>query len=388
MKTGTTYLQQVMTLNKAALAEAGYLFPGDQWAEQSRGARDVLGFGTRDPSTRAELDGTWHRLAEQMLSHRGTASVYSMEFLSFANAEKAARVVESLSGAEVHVILTVRDTAAVVPAQWQTSCRNGGTVPWPKFVRGLRELLAPETARRTRAGRVIQRTQGIVRMLEVWGPVVGRERLHVVTVPPRGSDPRLLWERFSQVVGLDPNACPVEPESSNVSLGHASTELLRRLNVELGSVPRRDYEKVVRGHLRSILGQRARLEERVTLNRKGLRLAARWNGRVRAAIEDSGAHVVGTLQDLPVHGPDPSAPKSLARLRPEDILAAAATARDGLLTLERELRERQLQPETPATTLADWEACADPEARAVSDVADLVRRCMRLTGQEIVSRRA
>lgn len=379
MKTGTTYLQQVMSINKASLADAGYLFPGDQWAEQSRAARDILGNASRDPSAKAQIDGIWHKLAQQMLAHEGQASIFSMEFLSFANAEKASRVVESLAGAEVHVILTVRDAAAVIPAQWQTSCRNGGTVPWPKFVGGVRQTLAPGKARPDRAGRVFQRTQGIVRMLEVWEPVVGRDRLHVVTVPPRGSDPRLLWERFAQVVGVDPDVCPVNPQSSNVSLGHASTELLRRVNVELGDIPRGDYERVVRGPLRSILGQRAQLEARVALHRKGMTLAARWNRRVRTAIKDSGVQLVGTLKDLPVRGPDPSAPESLGRPGREDILAAATTARDGLAELERELRSRHGARETTTTTLADWNACPDPEAQAVHDVTALVRSCIRLT---------
>ena len=36
MKTGTTYLQQVLIQNKEALADHGYLFPGARWGDQAQ----------------------------------------------------------------------------------------------------------------------------------------------------------------------------------------------------------------------------------------------------------------------------------------------------------------------------------------------------------------
>ena len=41
MKTGTTLLQRLMVANLQSLADAGYLFPGDTWADQSR-VRDMM----------------------------------------------------------------------------------------------------------------------------------------------------------------------------------------------------------------------------------------------------------------------------------------------------------------------------------------------------------
>lgn len=389
MKTGTTYLQQVMGVNRQALAGAGYLFPGRRWSDQSRAAREVLGSVRAD--TRVAPDGPWSTLVEEMMTHQGRASIYSMEFLSFANAEKASRVVSSFPGAEVHVILTVRDAAAVLPAQWQTSCRNAGTVPWPGFVNGLRQALNSDGPPRSRAERMFQRTQGIVRMLDVWEPLVGAERLHVVTVPPRGSDPSLLWERFAAVVGIDPDVAGQEPGSSNPSLGHPSTEFLRRLNVELSELPRRDYETIVRGPLRSMLGARSDVEPPVTLHRKGRMLAARWNRRVRSAILEKGVQLVGDVSDLPVRRPEPSTPELLFEPGPEQILAAANTAREGMLDLEATLLSRlagrgaAAVPPTGAAphhsavpVPAHEDDTADPEGRAVREVADLVRECVRL----------
>jgi hypothetical protein len=43
MKTGTSYLQQLMTDNKQVLDEQGLLFPGKQgWSDQVLAVRDIL----------------------------------------------------------------------------------------------------------------------------------------------------------------------------------------------------------------------------------------------------------------------------------------------------------------------------------------------------------
>jgi hypothetical protein len=383
MKTGTTYLQELMADNRDALARAGFLFPGQTWAQQDRAARDVLEFSTVDYRIGAQSKGMWDRLTAEMLAHRGKGSLYSMEFLSFADEERASRIVESLAGADVHVILTVRDAGVVIPTQWATSCRNTGKVPWPAFVNGVRQVLeSPQP--RGRAARLFQRTQGIPRMLEVWAPLVGAERLHVITVPPRGSDPRLLWERFASVVGVDPAVCPPGLAYANPSLGHASTELLRRINVELGPVVRSDYDRVVKARLaRTVLGSRAALESPIVLHRKGRRLAARWNRRVRTAIRESGVHLVGSLQELPVAPPDDTVPATLRQPTTEELLAAGATARDGLLALQRELLAELQRPagasEDAPTAPERWTGEPQPEQSCASELAALARVCMELT---------
>src|SRR5690242_16290235 len=173
MKTGTTFLQDLMQANRAELAEAGFLFPGERWAEQSLAVQDVLGFGAKDPRVTAATRGRWAAMSSEMLQHRGKASILSMEFLSFADSEAAARVLATMEEAEVHVVLTVRDAARTIPAQWQTVCRNGGKVPYRRFVYGVRAALDPGQGSGGRPAQMFQRTQGVARMLDVWVPLVG-----------------------------------------------------------------------------------------------------------------------------------------------------------------------------------------------------------------------
>jgi hypothetical protein len=427
MKTGTTFLQDLMTANKEAMAAAGFLFPGERRTDQSRAVRDVLGFAITDPLGPSGSTGMWDVISRQMLAYDGTASILSMEFLSYADTERATRIVESLRDAEVHVVLTVRDAAATIPAQWQTSCRNGAKVTLRRFVQGVGDLLDDENgtgggdsdghgasdggsagdggsggAVGGSGGRIFQRTQGVVRMLDVWVPLVGRKRVHVVTVPPRGSDPEILWHRFASVVGLDPSVCRDRTVDPNPSLGHASTELVRLVNGELGKVDYFDYVRTVKRQLaRGILGSRAPLESQVRLNRKGHRFAAQWNDRVRQAVERHGVRLVGTFDDLPVAPPGPEVPKPMPSPSTEELLEAAATAIDGLRhwtqMLTRALAEgvrthafraithefadpRAIDP-ADATSPDRWAGEPEPVDAAVREVVSLVRTCMELREQ-------
>jgi hypothetical protein len=373
--TGTTYLQRLMAANEDRLADAGYLLPGESWRDVVLATHDALSTA-KDPQMRGSAEGRWNRLAAEMVAHRGTATVLSMEFLCWAKPEAAARIVESLAGAEVHVVLTVRDTAAVLRSQWQTNCRNGAQVPLRRLIWGLRQVVEKDGHAERRPERMVDRALGVPRVLDTWVPLVGAERVHVVTVPLRSSDPDLLWKRFAGVIGVDPDSCPARSVDSNPSIGLASSELMRLLNIELGPVLRTDYLRTMKALLaRDILGERASLEPRVTLNRAGHNLSARWNARVRTAISDSGVDVVGTLDDLPTDRVGDEVPAAVAEPTDEELLEAARWAEEGLekalARLERSAASLRASrgagdPQRPAES--DEKADDDPESYAQDDV--------------------
>lgn len=367
MKTGTTYLQSVLTRHQDQLAEQGLLFPGETWRHQVRAVQDVMGSTHGDPTIQAQACGAWRDLTREMLRHRGP-SLVSMEFLSHAGTDQARRVMSSLGEAEVHVVLTVRDAAGTVPAQWQTMVRNGSAVSWPEFRRGVRRA----GGRRAHPGRFsdpaamkFHHAQDVARMLEVWRRFVPAERIHVVTVPAAGGDRSVLWRRFSEVVGLDPEIGGHDT-TVNTSLGYASAELLRRVNAELvghwrpgrsagsgslgaaGTFALSDYNATVREELAGrVLAVRSAREARPLLNRRTAEFALAWNERTRAAVRSTQVRVVGDLDDLPVrevdaarvddHQPAPSsvqllevAEESMAAMRRLVERRAACAVRRGV----------------------------------------------------------
>src|SRR5262245_22102101 len=264
MKTGTSYLQEVLRQHKAALAEDGILFPGaNGWSDQVMAAKDVLGLHI-GPEIAHRADGAWDRLRDEMLHYDGRASVMSMEFMSFARRDRTRKVVGSLKSAEVHVILTVRDASRVIPAQWQESTQNHGVASWQEYAAAV---LAGKD-RDNPAWRAFQRALNIPRMLRAWSVAVPPERLHVVLVPAPGAPADQLWQRFASVIDIDPERFPALPGQRNVSLGYASADLMRRVNKHLTDLEQTTYGRTVKRHLcKRILAARHD-EPKMSMNRQ------------------------------------------------------------------------------------------------------------------------
>ena len=243
-KTGTTYLQDLLWRHREALAGNGVLYPGNRRDVHFRAAlnlRDVAFAGHRDPS----LAGAWDRLAEQARAWQGGTAVLSHELLAAAKEEHALRAVASLEPAQVHVVYTARDLARQIPAMWQESVKNGQTLDFAGY---LQRIERP--GRRGRAAQIFWRSQDAPAVLERWSAAVPADRIHLITVPPAGAAPTLLWERFCSVVGIDVSRFDANVPRTNTSLGLAQVELVRRLNGALDdTLDWPDYEAVVKHEL-------------------------------------------------------------------------------------------------------------------------------------------
>ncbi|HSE55331.1 MAG TPA: hypothetical protein VLB03_06330, partial [Nocardioidaceae bacterium] len=100
-------------------------------------------------------------------------------------------------------------------------------------------------------------------------------------------------------------------------------------------------------------------------------------------VEASGAHLVGDLDDLPATVARTDLPKRIEPPDRGDLLAAAATALQGMgrLAGRRARRLRALggeaasqgRPEKAAVARAAWAEAPDPLRAAVEDVADVCR---------------
>jgi len=295
--------------------------------------------------------------------------------------------VRSFQGADLDVLLSVRDAQAVIPGQWQTSVHNRSRVAWPDYLAGVRASLGwrgrlgrrfPDPALRS-----FLQACDVPRMLATWSRVVPPERLHVLTVPRPGSEADLLWHRFAAVLGVDPASCPEPAPRDNASLGFASTELVRRVNRRLGSVRLTDYNGTVkRGLALDVLAPRAAQEGRAQLDQATREVAVRWNARSRAAITASGAHVVGDLADLPHLADTPEQDDAAYRPAPKEsqVLDAAEVALEEMTRLVRRLARRRrragsdvpLPAEAPGARLR-WASAADPVDAAAAELADLCR---------------
>jgi hypothetical protein len=228
-KTGTTFLQQVMWGNRAELAARGVVLPGHHPQDHFRASQDLRGIQKLASDPAGAWTGEWDILARQA-RQAARAAVISHELFSAADAGQAGRAIESLEPAEVHVVLTVRDIATLLPAEWQETVKHRNGRAWDDW---LADVIDRESTDADRRQWWFWRVHDTMAILGIWSRHVPQERVHVITMPPRGSAPELLWRRFASLLDVDPASVDLSRARPNTSLGLPETEFLRRLNQAL-----------------------------------------------------------------------------------------------------------------------------------------------------------
>jgi hypothetical protein len=291
-KTGTSYIQSVLGHNRDLLASRGVLWPGQVWSDQVRAVEDL-----RDASKGLlERPERWDRIVSDIDDFDGTTAIVSMEWLCLGDRAMAERAVASLSRHDVRVVLTLRDLARAIPAQWQESTQNGFDWTYSEFLDGLMAR-RPDS---TRTGRHFWINQDWGRMVETWGPCVPRDALWVVTVPPPGAATSLLWERFCLAAGIDPNGMELAGWP-NESLGAASAELMRRLQAqrrELGATGPRHRAVLKHKLAKGVLAQHRQEERTLVLSPETHGWVTRATEQQVARVTAARPHIVGDLADL------------------------------------------------------------------------------------------
>ncbi|MGY1917086.1 hypothetical protein [Blastococcus sp. SYSU DS0973] len=318
-KSGTTYLQDLLWNSREALADAGVHFPGDVPEAHFHATLDLKQEdfnGWVDPVTQ----GAWDRLVEAARAHEGT-TVISHELFGDLPAEAIARVHADLAFAELHVVVTARDLARQLPAVWQEDVKNRHYMPFEEFL----AVAQSDSWSDAWYGRALWLRQDLPALVARWRAALPATRVHLVTVPPRGADPAALWQRFAQVIGVDPDLATPPDGRRNKSLGRAEAELLRRLNERLDyGIDWPTYAARITHHVAAdVLAERPSSGS-LTVP-PGDRAWVAW--RAAAMVEElrtAGCQVVGHLDELTV-SPTGSAPTTAA-VSAEELLDAALDA--------------------------------------------------------------
>jgi hypothetical protein len=297
-KSGTSYLQDKLALNRDRLEREGLDYLQTRTGDHFEAALDLI--GERWAGEEKVARGQWDALILEARRARRDILI-SHEILAAASPESIARAITDFPDREVHVVLTVRDLGRQMPAEWQEQVKHRGGRDYAAFIRAvLRDY------RRADSTMWFWRVQHVPRILARWGAALPAGRVHVVTVPPSGSPRGLLWERFAGVIGLDPHASYAESETTNASLGGAEVTMLRRLNHELKErgLPREIYVEWVREMIvREGLAKRPGMVP-ATLPPKRRPWIEAITKKWITEIRKSGVEIVGDLKDLKSVWPD------------------------------------------------------------------------------------
>lgn len=334
-KSGTSFLQATLRANADRLRGAGVAFPTQQHKGLFHAALELTGNHPGWGVPQRRVKGSWARLCREARAFEGT-TVFSNELFSNANRAQVEAALRELHGLEVHLVVTARDLARQLPAEWQEGIKHGRGLRFKPF---LDRMLDPE--RSHEHARKFWRHQDLAELLERWGADLPAERVHVVTAPPPGAPRDLLWRRFCAVIGVDPALAEFPEVGANTSLGITAIDVLRRVNkrIRRGDNPpllrRTVKQSLVNGALRQDRSPRVTTPEELLP-----RLTEITDGWVKA-IEAAGYDVVGDLADLtprPAEGAPADHRVPVRDARDLAVEAVAVLARE-VATLRAEVRE-------------------------------------------------
>lgn len=318
MKSGTTFIQSRLFAHRDLLQERGVRVPGRRRRSQVLAVQQLLRGG----------GPMWDKHAAAVSRHDGT-SVISMELLGPAREDVVTRLRDAVQ-AQVEVVITARDLNRSIPAMWQETVQNGRSWGWHDYLSGARtdRPSARGGPPETEPGRAFWIQQDLVRMARTWASVFGPDRVTVVTVPPPGSTPELLWSRFAQVGGPELEGLTSAPDP-NESLGAASASAVRRLNELLdaeGLTFPQGHQLRKRLLTKQVLAARKAAEPAIGLG--VLPWVTEEADAQRAGLVDLGVQLVGDWADLTpvdVRGIDPET------LEDREVGEAALAGLAGLL---------------------------------------------------------
>jgi hypothetical protein len=222
-KTGTTAIQGALFRARPQLAEHGVLHAG--------GTRNpmqaVLAFrGQQMPGKPPPRPEQWDKLVAQVAAAANQRVVVSSEFLGTAGVETGRRAVQLLGGPRVHVVVTLRPLAKMMPSQWQQYVRSRATTSsYDDWLDGM--LRKPPFKRPTPSFWTRNHHDALV---ERWASIVGPENLTVTIVDE--ADRTFLMRTFEDLLGLPAGLLVADKDTENRSMTLAETELVRQINVE------------------------------------------------------------------------------------------------------------------------------------------------------------
>jgi hypothetical protein len=350
-KTGTSYLQTILWANREKLRQSGVLLPGVErrdhlWA--SCVVRNDPHIELRPPLARS----SWDRLVTEVLDWPGDA-IISHEFFCSASRAQALAAIEDLAPAEVHVVITARDTLDLFVSSWQEAIKNKDTVTFDEYCRSTSE--DPVVIWNWRA-------LDLGEVLERWSTTVPAERVHVIPLARNSSDPADLWHRFARLLGLTGNI-DVSAGFRNPSMGVVEIETLRRINGYLKGFDR----PIDRGvWVRSYLGDERlapRDGERFWPSPAQIADCRRRGARAVELARHGGVDVVGRLEDLLTPEELP-ARRHVDSVNDTEVAAVAIDLIAGLLWDVRRLTNAERELSRSLAAAPPDSAPASPPARS------------------------
>ncbi|HVT63638.1 MAG TPA: hypothetical protein VHD81_00605 [Mycobacteriales bacterium] len=293
-KTGTTAIQTGFRNAIPVLKEHGVTLVGQNRRNVRRAVLSVTGnrglSGDEPPS-----EALWKNLLADIHRADTPRAVLSSEFLCDAGKSAATEIVNQIGQGRVHVVVTVRPLAKILPSAWQQYVRNMLTTPYDEwldamFNRAPYREPTPSFWRRHRHGKLVAK----------WASIVGPENVSVVVADERDRDGMI--HAFEDLLGLPKATLIPSPDRTNRSLTAAEIELIRQLNLQFQEYGWNEevYHKFVRNGVvwRLLRRMPAPDEQRIITPQWALERAAAAGAKAVHNIQHRGVRVIGDPEVL------------------------------------------------------------------------------------------
>ncbi len=392
MKTATTSIQGAASQHRSDLLKHGVRYPGIG-LNHSEAISSVLGAGgVRYDEERHDVK--WERLVRERDENPDDRLFLSSELIAGTSDDAIDQLIETF-GPELHVVLTVRPLAQLLPSAWQQYVKQRTEVEYRRWMK--RVVVEREGRLATR----VWSKYGMVQAIKPWVDRLGAEQVTLVMLDK--TRPELAFESFEALLGLPHGllSSDLKDDRANRGLSYEEVELVRLVNqrVKDPALDSVEYRSLIRFALVDGL-QNTRTpgpsEGRLRLPPPRVTRIHRIAERQIAKVQEMGVHVLGDLSSYALMPPPDDTPVTPVTHVPADLVDDAIhcirTARPG------GGRRRRTAAKAPATTdrpAVPIEEAADAVAAAVMDAKEnrvraagdaTVRRLQRWRGD--ITRRA
>ena len=221
-KTGTTSLQSAFHVRRGDAEEQGVHYAGPN-RQPMQAAHAITGKPSPYADGKTPPRSRWRDLVREVEGAGSKRVVISSEGFADADDEGIRTVVSDLGADRLHVVVTLRPLASILPSQWQQYVQSGLTLAYDAWLDSMfnqpQGKVSPSFWVRHRHDALVKR----------WADTAGTANVTVIVADDADRD-RLL-RLFEQLTGLREGTLVPETALSNRSLTLPEIETVRAFNL-------------------------------------------------------------------------------------------------------------------------------------------------------------
>jgi hypothetical protein len=292
-KTGTTTVQGAFHARRAAVLAQGVRYVG-RARHSGAGVLAVTGRPSFQRDSGPPPIRRWDDLVRETRAAREPRLLLSSEFFADAEPPAIERIVADLGRDRLHVVVTLRPLAAILPSQWQQYVQSFMPLAYDAWLDGVfngpPDKVTPTFWRRHRHDELVRR----------WAAAVGSDRVTVVVIDE--ADHEHVLRVFEAMLGIADRTLEAGRDAANRSMTLPEIEAVRAVNVRFRAAGLGNalYHRVMHFGAAAYLKWRMPPvdEPRIETPAWALERAAEVQREMDAAIGASGVRVVGDLDAL------------------------------------------------------------------------------------------